>query len=243
MVSTLHDANNTVARVRKKPRLTSTNRRNIDTVWGNQSKVVVETPKVIDDCNHWMLGVDKADQLIAHCWPNVRCRRIWMPIMFHALDLMRINAFIIYNSNAQKKIEHKDFVLAWVDKLIERATTTSHARTQSQHERSESVSPLTTPPPKKRRISHSVPLLSPSRLVGGSNEHKATHSQTRSTCKYCSYLCVLHKVKGYETPAPKKANVKRMCSKCNVYLCKDHFDLYHTGEEEDCVEADGSVAV
>ena len=28
---------------------------------------------------------------------------------------------------------------------------------------------------------------------------------------------------------PKVASVKWMCSKCNVYLCKEHFAAYHFG--------------
>ena len=28
---------------------------------------------------------------------------------------------------------------------------------------------------------------------------------------------------------PKVASVKQMCSKCNVYLCKEHFATYHFG--------------
>ena len=41
-----------------------------------------------------MGGVDKANQLIAYYCPDLRCRRTWMPILFHILDCMRVNAYI-----------------------------------------------------------------------------------------------------------------------------------------------------
>ena len=56
----------------------------------------IKIPKVIDDYNHWMGGVDKADQLISSYRPNVRCRRVWMPMIFHAMDVLRINAYIVH---------------------------------------------------------------------------------------------------------------------------------------------------
>jgi hypothetical protein len=67
MVSSFHDgteANPT--RRRRKPRLTNTNRNHVEQVWGRQGVTDIEIPAVIDDYNHFMLGVDKADQLIAY---------------------------------------------------------------------------------------------------------------------------------------------------------------------------------
>ena len=34
--------------------------------------MTIKMPKAIDDHNHWMNGVDKADQLIACHWPNLQ---------------------------------------------------------------------------------------------------------------------------------------------------------------------------
>ena len=78
-----------------------------------------------------MLGVDRADQLISNYRPNFRMKRVWMPIMFHGLDLMRINMYIIYNNLCDKEhqLEQKEFVLALVEKLQERAVAKSYKRT------------------------------------------------------------------------------------------------------------------
>ena len=59
MVSTLHGPNEEVLRERKKPRVTTINRGNIQRVWGDDYIKEVFIPTIIDDYNHWMqLGVD-----------------------------------------------------------------------------------------------------------------------------------------------------------------------------------------
>ena len=37
----------------------------------------------------------EVDQLIAYYRPNLHCRRTWMPIFFHGLDVVRLNAYIV----------------------------------------------------------------------------------------------------------------------------------------------------
>ena len=72
MVSTIHTGREKIARARCKPRPTNTNRNHSNAVWGSRGVTEIEIPGVIDDYNHWMGGVDKADQLIAHCRPSLR---------------------------------------------------------------------------------------------------------------------------------------------------------------------------
>lgn len=64
-----------------------------------------------------MLGIDKADQFIAYYRPKIRCRRTWIPIMLHSLDILRANAYIIHEQLCRKEEEseedkgHKSFLL------------------------------------------------------------------------------------------------------------------------------------
>ena len=76
-------------------------------------------------------------------------------------------------------------------------------------------------------MNHKMPMLPLERLEGSQEEHVMTAADGRSGCKYCSYLALLHKAAGDSGRPPKVANVKRKCAKCNVYLCKDHFEAYH----------------
>ena len=85
-------------------------------------------------------------------------------------------------------------------------------------------------------MNHKLPMLPVERLEGKEEEHIMTISTKRSDCKYCSYLRLLHKAAEDTTEPPKVASVKQMCSKCNVYLCKEHFAAYHfsgTNNNED----------
>jgi len=72
----------------------NTNRKHLEEVWGEKAVVDVHIPQIIDDYNHWMLGVDKADQFIAYYRPNLQCWRVWMPLLFHCFDVARVNSYI-----------------------------------------------------------------------------------------------------------------------------------------------------
>ena len=59
-------------------------------------------------------------------WVLLRCHHIWMPIMFYTLDIMRVNAYIIFKTlteaNNDPPIDRRSFVMAWIEKLLERST-------------------------------------------------------------------------------------------------------------------------
>ena len=130
-------------------------------------------PKVIDDYNNWMNGVDKADQLISNYRHNLRCRRIWLPLVFHALDVLRINAFIIFNGlvDKEKQLDQKDFVMAMVEKMIERAMVFKYEKLTKTTV--ETVSQVPTPHQsgKRKRMSRKNLHLPLKRLLGSPKEH------------------------------------------------------------------------
>ena len=79
MVTTMHTPDETVSHIRKKPRVNAVNKVNLDRIWGENFARMIKIPKVIDDYNHWMGGVDRNDQLISNYRHQLRCKRIWMP--------------------------------------------------------------------------------------------------------------------------------------------------------------------
>ncbi len=79
-VSTVHRIGQTIKRCIRKPRVTPKNKAHVDKVWGDKGKMHIEIPRLIDDYNHWMGGVDLSDQHISYYHPNLRCRRNWIPI-------------------------------------------------------------------------------------------------------------------------------------------------------------------
>jgi Transposase IS4 len=218
MVSTLHTGEEIVTSSRKRPRATAVNRNHLNTVWGNEAKRSIAIPKMIDDYNHWMLGVDKCDQLIAYYRPELRCRRVWMPLFFQCLDIIRVNAYIASSGNDQKV-----FIQAFREYLLTRARVWEHGRATRARQVALSRKPRSSE--KRHRMSHKNPALPLKRLQGEPKAHVMVQANTQRTCVYCSYVKALSKGAGEPLPNPSK--VLKRCLYCDVALCKDHFDIYH----------------
>ena len=159
--------------------------------------------------------------------------------MFHAMDIMRVNAFIAYNSMVpqEQKMEQKEFILGFVQSLLDRATALSYGTTRASQKKPPRKSSSQTG--KRKRMSNKKPKLPAKRFEGKKEEHVETFSETRSTCKYCSYVKLMRRITS-PTETVTVRNVYRKCAKCNVHLCAIHFDVYH---EEDDNSSDGSSMV
>jgi Transposase IS4 len=222
LVSTIHTGKEVVLKERRKPRLTSTTRNHIQTVWGDNYKVNIEIPKIIVDYNHWMLGVDKADQLIAYYRANIRCRRTWMPIFLQCLDIMRVNAFVIAKEK-NEKLEQKDFIESFIKAFNERAAAENYAKTRA------AIEIITSPPSagdKLRRMSSTAPSLPPERFVGRRIDHQMIIVKKQKACVYCSFQRATAKLNGHE-PLPSVASVTRACLRCKQHICSPHYNIYH----------------
>ncbi|PKY32993.1 hypothetical protein RhiirB3_394451 [Rhizophagus irregularis] len=84
MLSTIHQIDNgnenRIERIRHRPRETSTNAVKVRAVFGTASKKSLPIPVVIDDYNHFMGGVDIADQLRGYYGtqlPDFRIQLLW----------------------------------------------------------------------------------------------------------------------------------------------------------------------
>ena len=51
---------------------------------------------MVDDYNHFMNGVDIADQLRAKFNTQQRTARTWMPLFYQLLDTTIVNAYILF---------------------------------------------------------------------------------------------------------------------------------------------------
>ena len=102
---------------RRRPRLNIVNKSRVQATWGESPRKTVAIPKIIDDYNHHMGGVDIADQRRSYYNTQITSRRTWMPIFFWLLDTAIINSYLIAGS----KEEHIDFRLNLAWGLIELA--------------------------------------------------------------------------------------------------------------------------
>jgi len=131
MLSTIHIIEGKGSRIdkeRRRPRETSTNSNKIKSVFGNSIRKVLPIPKIINDYNYHMGGVDIADQLRSYYSTQLTVRRTWMPLFFWLLDTAIINSFIICK-NLKLCDNHKSFRLQLVNDLIKDAKNNPFKRT------------------------------------------------------------------------------------------------------------------
>ncbi|GBB93461.1 hypothetical protein RclHR1_02180003 [Rhizophagus clarus] len=113
MLLTIHQIDNgnenRIERIRRRPRETSTNAVKVRAVFGTASKKSLPIPVVIDDYNHFMGGVDIADQLQGYYGTQLPVRRTWMPLFFWLLDTALINSYLILKKINANVNHQKDF--------------------------------------------------------------------------------------------------------------------------------------
>ena len=112
MVTTLHKPGKNIVRERKRPRVTIKNKKHVNKIWGNEPVKRISIPKVVDDYNHWMGGVDLVDQRISYYHADLRCYRNWIPMFLQILSIIRNNCFIVHRSLMKDKaLSHKNLLL------------------------------------------------------------------------------------------------------------------------------------
>ena len=224
-----------IMKPRKKPRINEFNRKHIRLVWGDDHVVSIKIPTLINDYNMWMLGVDLVDQLIAYYRPKIRCRRTWMPLLLHCLDIIRVNSYVLYKEtsylhpavNDDEIDSHKQFLIEFVNSLIRRAKLEN---------RTAPVTRQATPVGEVEPVIHldrttqllfsrnkpSLKTFDHIRFLPG--EHKLIPHKQR-VCKYCQYLVTVARVKKEHLLVANRA--RKECRICKVNLCDNHKDLFH----------------
>ena len=104
-MSTVHEitpeARNFPHKQRRRPRITDSNRQNIERFFGNRVLVSMPTPKIAVDYNNKMNSVDLADQYRSYYATQLRVSRVWMPLFFWLLDTTVINSWILAKITAK----------------------------------------------------------------------------------------------------------------------------------------------
>ena len=105
-----------ILRERRRPAITATNVRTSRAVFGEDVTKELWIPQFINAYNHFINGVDLANQLRSYFNTQKTHRKTWKPLWHFLLDIAIINAFIVYASNPQqpwgshrKNALHRDF--------------------------------------------------------------------------------------------------------------------------------------
>lgn len=226
MVTTIHDGYSTVLKLRKRPRENPLNRHNVRQVWGDNWGANIDIPEMVDNYNCWMGGVDKAYQLISYYKPRLRCRRTWLPLFLHCMDICVLNSYII-SKHKNVASTHKRFVMDWIKALNTRADI--HDKQATRKALAVLLSPPTYRDPAKRiRMSHKKPKLPDYRLQGDPQSHLLVSSATRGGCIYCKYQNAIGRLENKSVKRIPRRNKK--CILCGDYLCPDCFEPFHAEE-------------
>ena len=102
----------TIWSYRKRPAPTSTNAHILRPVFGDLVRKWLQIPLAIDQYNHYMGGVDVADQLrknmtVHRPWEA----RIWRPLWYYILDTCLVNSYLIHKGKSEDpgKRAHREF--------------------------------------------------------------------------------------------------------------------------------------
>jgi hypothetical protein len=210
MLSTIHEITGPESRKvtkRKRPRYTSTNANKVREVFGDEVEKFLPIPTVIDDYNHFMGGVDVADQYRHYYNTQITARRTWVPIFFWLLDTAIVDSFLIYNK-CNGKLSHKEFRLSLAWNLV------TSGWSEGENNNDENI-------PSKSSFAR---INSDSTLPEVRNKpgQHLPRRGLRSACYLCRYIRI--KEEGKATKSECRTQV--WCKVCEVPLCFN--------EERDC---------
>jgi hypothetical protein len=225
--STVHSVGDehTIIRSRRRPQSTSTNGSTVRKIFGDQARKDLPIPVFIDDYNHYMGGVDIADQLRSYYSTQRIFLYCWFSLFFWILDSAILNAYLLGKKlHGSSYIEYKDFreVLwstmfkysknVYIQRKLDQSLRT-HPQAHSQkdlqaHLQTDSLAdPQADPQADLQAVKH--------RLIS---------SKKRARCINCQIVCSSRKRKfGDEIPINRKGprQTSFVCNICNVPLCKE----------------------
>lgn len=221
MLTTIHgiikEEGWTVDVERRRPRLTSTNGRKVNVMFGKAHRKVVPIPRFIDDYNKYMGSVDIADQLRSYYTVQMRSLRNWLPLFLWLLDTAIINSYILrcLHLNKQHKSSHREFRLDLLHQLLQKATPILLTPTSPEQE--------TTKRQRTTYASKHQHHLGSTRFDWALGHFPVKGA--RITCAWCK-----NRPDGKVEKEKMKSEVH--CNVCKVSLCfnnnRNCFLLYHT---------------
>ena len=245
-VSTVHKVGKVIKRMRKRPRINQANKRHVQDVWGENGKKEIKIPTIIDDYNHWMLGVDLIDQFIAYYHPNLRCRRNWIPMFIQIVSMIRSNCFIVHKHGNQAPLSHKDFTLEMIRALLNKATQLDLNTAAPTRPIDSILTPTKTVSviklrKRKTTCTDNFDIQWPYRNESNHKRMKIEAS-TNGTCVYCIKEKLEERDRCRTTSNTNKIDwnkglgrTKYVCKECTeksstgsaCFLCKKHMDAMH----------------
>ncbi|XP_063236268.1 piggyBac transposable element-derived protein 3-like [Bacillus rossius redtenbacheri] len=172
--------------------------------WDRKAKAILEIPRPfsIGEYNRHMGGVDLADRMIAHYPHGFKSKKWYLRVFFHLLNMALVNAWISYKEAKNEKIPFVTFKASVAHTLIALGTTEVRKRGRPSCLEEAVLS-------KKK----TVPLTVTPQVRFDGYEHwpkKAEGREMRCRNDTC------------------KKRTRYICSKCQVAVCPDCMQSFHT---------------
>ena len=108
----------TVTRNRRRPAPTRTGARQTRKLFGSKVRMELEIPKLIDDYNHFMGGVDQFDQLRSYYSILRTHYKTWRPLFTLLIEISLVNSFKLCTANRKTTHDaHRNWLLTLVEQL------------------------------------------------------------------------------------------------------------------------------
>ena len=131
--------------------------------WDNTSKTYIDIncPTAVQEYNKSMGGVDLADMLIALYRTTIKSKRWYLKVLFHCVDIAKVNAWLLYRLNCdQQRISKKSqmSLLKFTSSTALALTKSGTIETPRSVGRSRSSGEDNPQSAKKRKVSTEVPI-------------------------------------------------------------------------------------
>jgi len=174
-------------------------------------------PKMVDDYNHFMNGVDIADQLRATFTTEQQTSRTWMPLFYYLLDTAICNAYILsehyrkskpsYDPKKRIRGTHRAFRKALIDALLlQYKVAPTRIYTNPRH----------------------LPISRLDQPIQIHMKKKASYPGKCLFCRFSKDMCQvrLGHIGGIGT-GMKVRMTRTLCNHCGIYLCGNCFNPFH----------------
>ena len=222
--STVSNGRCEVKRMRKRPSKTSTNARTSRAVFGDLPMKELSIPDFIDLYNHFMNGVDVADQLRSYYTSQRVHLKNWKPLWHFLLDTTVCNCFKIASTTPQKPytelrshVRHRAFNMELINGLYENSERLNAPARPRRHL-------------KPNKLSHLVskaPAVEHEELIRMSNTGRpceACNSINRTANKPFKRKALTELSNNSVVGGKRRKRVPRSiygCGLCRIHLCNN----------------------
>ena len=175
---------------------------------GQFHRKIVKQPKVVQDYNAHMGGVDRSDQLLSNYDILRKTTKYWKTLFFHFIDIAIINSYILFQEWRKR---HPDIEALQRSKRYDPRSFREELSRQLGGIQDSDKVPLFRPPAPVAEIPVNV------------SYHLPEDTHDRRDCKVCARTLKKNAYKSF---------VK--CTTCNVHLClnknRNCYKIFHTAD-------------